>query len=205
MASDNMNHRRLQELGESNFEMADGQPDIRGWDVKTNSDEEIGEVEELIFDARTRKVRYLVVDISDNDTDREDREVLVPIGHAELDMDDDEVILKNISMEQLRALPAYDENNLTEDVERKICQALGRDTSTYGTGELNEDFYRHEQFNDSNLYRKRLPASTTSDPDGIRLRDRLGASGSEVEGYLSEDGSERAKNRRGIDEGPRPI
>ena len=77
MANDNMKHRRLQELGESDFEIVDGQPDIRGWEVKDAQGRDIGEVEELIFDARTRKVRYMVVDLEDNEElDLEDREVL---------------------------------------------------------------------------------------------------------------------------------
>jgi len=55
MASDNMKHRRLQELGESDFEIVDGQPDIRGWDVRNELDQKIGEVEELILDAKKQK------------------------------------------------------------------------------------------------------------------------------------------------------
>ena len=30
---DNMKHRRLQELDRSDFEIVEGEPDIRGWDV----------------------------------------------------------------------------------------------------------------------------------------------------------------------------
>jgi hypothetical protein len=31
---DNMKHRRLQEMDRSDFDIVDGDPDIRGWDVK---------------------------------------------------------------------------------------------------------------------------------------------------------------------------
>ena len=31
---DNMKHRRLQELDRSDFGIVEGEPDIRGWDVK---------------------------------------------------------------------------------------------------------------------------------------------------------------------------
>ena len=52
---DNMKHRRLQELDRSDFEIVKGEPDIRGWDVKNNSGQKIGEVEELIVDAQKKK------------------------------------------------------------------------------------------------------------------------------------------------------
>ena len=52
---DNMKHRRLQELKRSDFDIVDGEPDIRGWDVKLAGGQKIGEVEELIVDAQKRK------------------------------------------------------------------------------------------------------------------------------------------------------
>ena len=53
---DNMKHRRLQELDRSDFGIVEGEPDIRGWDVKNTRGQKIGEVEELIVDARQKKV-----------------------------------------------------------------------------------------------------------------------------------------------------
>jgi len=85
MSNDNMKHRRLQELDESDFEIVDGQPDIRGWDVKTGDGTTIGEVDELILDARERKVRYMLVDLDEDKLDLdENRKVLIPIGTAQL-------------------------------------------------------------------------------------------------------------------------
>ncbi|HEV7330293.1 MAG TPA: PRC-barrel domain-containing protein [Flavisolibacter sp.] len=172
---DNMKHRRLQELDRSDFEIVEGEPDIRGWDVKNSSGKKIGEVEELIVDAQKKKVRYMVVDMDDNELDLDDRRVLIPIGLAELDKEDDDVLLPSITAEQLRALPRYDEDQLDEEVERKICSTLGRKQETMRyypqnsdelkgrqttaqtqTPEEDYDFYRHEHFNDDNLYRNRL-------------------------------------------------
>ena len=42
---DTMKHRRLQELDRSDFEIVNGEPDIRGWDVRNNAGKKIGEVE----------------------------------------------------------------------------------------------------------------------------------------------------------------
>src|SRR5829696_1298622 len=94
---DSMKHRRLQELDRSDFEIVDGEPDIRGWDVKNTNGEKIGEIEDLIVDAKQKKVRYMVVDLDDNELKLDHRKSLVPIGLAELDREDDDVILPNVS------------------------------------------------------------------------------------------------------------
>src|SRR5215212_4753132 len=113
MSMDNMKHRRLQELDRSDFAIVDGEPDIRGWDVKNAQGQKIGEVEELIVDAKMKKVRYMVVDLDDDELDLDDdRKVLIPIGLAELHKDDDDVILPNVQATQLTSLPEYDKDRL---------------------------------------------------------------------------------------------
>lgn len=180
---DNMKHRRLQELDRSDFEIVDGEPDIRGWDVKNAKDQKIGEVEELILDAQQKKVRYMVVDLDDNELKLDHRKVLVPIGLAELDKDDDDVILPNVQAEQLIALPEYDKDNLTPEVERNICTALGRSTAGSTTSEQHEsEFYKHDYFNDDNLYKHRLheaqPAKTESEYErGLKLWEKRSEGG----------------------------
>jgi len=157
MSTENYRNTRLQKLSNSDFEIADGESDIRGWDVKDASGKQLGEVEELIFDYESRKVRYLVVDLEDNEFDLEDKEVLVPIGIAELHEDDDDVILNGVTAEQISALPEYDEDRFDTDHENNVRNVFGG----LGSGDRNEsdtenkDFYDHEQFNDQNLYRKR--------------------------------------------------
>jgi PRC-barrel domain len=123
---DSMKHRRLQELDRSDFEIVKGEPDIRGWDVKSNDRRKIGEVEELILDAREKKVRYMVVDLDDNELKVHHRKVLIPIGLAELDQREDDVLIPRISPQQFLQLPEYNRNELTPEVERRVCSTLGR-------------------------------------------------------------------------------
>ncbi|HEU4634061.1 MAG TPA: PRC-barrel domain-containing protein [Flavisolibacter sp.] len=156
---DNMKHRRLQELDRSDFEIVDGQPDIRGWDVRNSRGQKVGEVEDLIVDAQQKKVRYMVVDLDDNELDLDDRKVLIPIGLAELHREDDDVLLPGVQSEQLRSLPVYDRDRLDEEAERKICTALGRSdgrNQRVQNMEPEPEFYRHDYFNDDNLYRNRM-------------------------------------------------
>lgn len=199
---DNMKHRRLQELKRSDFDIVDGEPDIRGWDVKNAQGKKIGEVEELIVDAQQKKVRYMVVDLDDNELDiDDDREVLIPIGLAQLHKEDDDVILPNVQVAQLGNLPDYDEDSLDETVEQQVCSVFGRTNDSMGitTGATTEqhhpDFYKHDYFNDDNLYKDRLhqlPSGKSKDSDyerGLRLWERRSEGG-----ILSGDNSTTRNN-----------
>jgi stress response protein YsnF len=84
MALEDNKHDHLVELGGSNYEIVDGEPNIKGWDVKNELGELIGEVDELLFDPQSRQVRYLVVELDQKLGLDDDKKVLVPIGIAEL-------------------------------------------------------------------------------------------------------------------------
>jgi len=177
-----MKNRRLQELDHSNFEIVKGEPDIRGWDVRYRDGEKIGSVEELILDTKEKRVRYMVVDLDENELRLEHRKILVPIGMAELDQIEDDVLMPNISVDQICNLPVYERNNLTEDTERRISSTLGRKmrssltptnsnsttaekksrkeekkiTNRKEEDEIEPGFYNHEHYNLDNLYKNRL-------------------------------------------------
>lgn len=85
MALEENKYDHLVELGGSDYEIVDGEPNIKGWDVKNTSGQTIGEVDELLFDPQSGKVRYLVVDLDGNKLGiDDDKKLLVPIGAAEL-------------------------------------------------------------------------------------------------------------------------
>ena len=199
---DNMKHRRLQELDRSDFEIVKGEPDIRGWDVKDTSGQKIGEVEELIVDAKEKKVRYMVVDLDDSKLKLHHRKVLVPIGLAELDSDHDDVLTPKISPQQFNGLPEYDRNNLTADTERRISSTLERNERSISAtetvrqpskkseekrgqnDEVDPGFYEHENYNLDNLYKNRLhkaqPAKNKNESEydrGLRLWERRSEGG----------------------------
>lgn len=194
MANEYNSNNRLQRLKGSDFEVKDGDTDIHGWDVKDSSGRTIGEVEDLLFDPASRKVRYMVVDLDDNDFDLDERDVLIPIGVAQLHENDDDVIIPNITAEQLRSLPEYDEDNFTQEHEhsiRGVFAGLGLGSAAAATGTGNDtDFYAHDHFNEDNLYRNRRGTAQDSDTipviqenlevgkrevetGGVRLRSRI--------------------------------
>lgn len=157
----NKKDKRLQELRGSDYEVAEGQPDIRGWDVRDEHGRLIGKVDELIFDSRENKVRYMVVNVKDSDElELEKRTVLVPIGLAVLEHKHDDVILQNVTPFQLRALPRYNKEDLGTKAERAIGTVFGRtDMQTYADtaddAELQPGFYNHDYFNDKKMFRNR--------------------------------------------------
>ena len=72
----------------SDFRFADGEPDIRGWNVRTVSGHEIGEIEELLVDAERGEVVMLEVGLREGGTHAE-----VPIRSVKLDRRNQAVIV----------------------------------------------------------------------------------------------------------------
>jgi len=173
---------RLRELHGSGYEIKKGQPDIRGWDVRDDSSRKFGKVQELIFDIRANKVRYMVVNIMDTkELELEKRTVLVPIGLAVLDGTDDDVMLSSVTPFQLRALPRYDKSNLGAKAERDISHVFGRSTSSTGTAntpdvseeDVDNSFYEHDHFNEDNMQKNRRATAINPLTSDIRNTEQV--------------------------------
>jgi sporulation protein YlmC with PRC-barrel domain len=70
------------------FDFADGEPDIRGWDVVTLNGRELGEVEDVLVDPNRREVVMLDVELREGGVHAE-----VPIRAVQLDRDRKIVVL----------------------------------------------------------------------------------------------------------------
>ena len=171
--------KRLQELRGSGYEVAKGQPDIRGWEVRDPNGQLIGKVHELIFDSRANKVRYMIINVNDSkELQLEKRTVMVPIGLAVLEPKNDDVILPNVTPFQLRALPKYHKDDLGTKAERAISTVFGRtDTKVPATvtddEDVDEDFYNNEMFNENNMYSRRGNSANTANNDKRQDTRRL--------------------------------
>lgn len=62
------------------FDIAQGEPDIRGWDVRTLSGAEIGEVDDLLVDPHRGEVVLIDIDMKGSD-----QHVNVPIRGVQID------------------------------------------------------------------------------------------------------------------------
>ncbi|RZK38218.1 MAG: PRC-barrel domain containing protein [Pedobacter sp.] len=170
------NHRTtyLERLKGSDFEIADHQPDITGWEIRDGLGNELGEVVDLIFDSNARKVRYIVarLDIDGQqvtDTDKDSRLVLIPIGIVDLDEQDDEVIVPEASAVFLATLPRYKPGETISPAEEVAIRYafLGKDSLPDADAVVYQqhpnEFYIHEHFNESRFH-KRITGPSDENP-----------------------------------------
>ncbi len=171
---DETSERQLVHLSDmSDFEIADGEPDIKGWDVRTSDGRKIGEVDDLLVDERLMKVRYIEVkvesEISENHELRD--YLLVPIGAARLHENDDDVIV-NLESTQVQRLPRHQRRDLSREYEESLLTGFGRSSDfTSAAG----DFYTGDHFHEHRLFegRRRTTADDVSD-DPSYLRRTVG-------------------------------
>jgi sporulation protein YlmC with PRC-barrel domain len=153
-----MANRNLKELHGSDFEVAHDEPDIRGWKVVNMENIEIGKVNDLLFDIDSRKVRYLAIKLNGKPLNLISRDLLIPIGLAELDKKDDFVLLPDITVGQLASLPDYKKGKVTVETERAIRTVFSGtqnvDKSDHSADE-NEQFYDKDYFDADRMYRPR--------------------------------------------------
>lgn len=149
--------RRLRDLSE--FEVADGNPDVRGWTVRGSDGKPFGEVYELIVEVDALKVRYLDVELSaDLHINERDRHILLPIGVAALDEEGDNVFVPSLTSDSVLDYPPYNEIQITREYEEAMLRALNLPLPAARP----QSFYDQPSYNEQNFYQRRRPDS--SDP-----------------------------------------
>jgi photosynthetic reaction center H subunit len=137
----------------SDFQVADKDPDVRGWDVLSADGARIGEVENLLVDTAALKVRYLDVevdrDLLHGDRDRE-RHVLVPIGYARLERDDNRVVVETLQSSDVSNLPEYRQEPITRDYETSVRSSWDREYR--GTAADDAEFYNDPLYDDQRFF-----------------------------------------------------
>lgn len=74
---------RLYRMSEiHSFQIARGEPDIRGWDVRTLSGTEIGKIDDLLIDQHRGEVVMVDIDLSDSD-----QHVHLPLRGVQIERD----------------------------------------------------------------------------------------------------------------------
>lgn len=151
MKDEKKNDRRnnLKELNHSDYKIAESQPDIKNWKILDLTGKKVGKVKDLLFDTEALKVRYIVTNLKKGDFLDEDREVLIPIGHAQLDRENDRVVVPDVTRDKLSALPHYRKvDDLTHEDETRTRNTFAGTSATYDRNE----FYDHEHFDEERFY-----------------------------------------------------
>ncbi len=155
--NDNRNENRrndrrhnLKELSGSDYKIAEDQPDIDDWKILDTTGRKVGKVKDLLFDETARRVRYIVTNLKKGDWLDEDRNILIPIGQAQLDRENKRVVVPEIDRNAITGLPHYKKvDDLTYDDETRIRNSFAGTT----TGDYDRDkFYDHEHYDEDRFY-----------------------------------------------------
>jgi uncharacterized protein (TIGR02271 family) len=108
----------LQRLSDSHeFDVAENEPDIRGWDVVLSDGMTIGEVDDLLIDTSIMKARYIDVELDRSALGLDDeRHAMVPIERADLDVDSKHVLLRGLDRQSVLRLQGADGSSQSESV-----------------------------------------------------------------------------------------
>jgi PRC-barrel domain len=157
-------NENLQELHSSKYEMADGEPDIRGWKVVDSRNVQIGKIKELLFDVVSKKVRYLIVDLNGKPLNLLSRDIIIPVGLAELDATDNVVYFPDVTVGHLATLPEYEKGKVTYRTEKEIRDvfipansAAADRLASFEAREYpeREAFYNNDYYDATRMYRRR--------------------------------------------------
>ena len=136
--------RRLRDLPD--FEVATGQPDVRGWTVRGADGKPLGQVHELIIDPEALKVRYLDVELDPrNARSPHETHILLPIGVANLDPEADNVFVPGLNQLTVKDYPPYIELQITRQYEEAMLRALGK-------APVEGDFYARHSYDAGAFY-----------------------------------------------------
>lgn len=103
------NLRNLHRFSEmDDVEVAEDDPDVRGWDVVTNDGRDIGEVKDLLVDTTSMKVRCLEVELEGSHFNWNDnRRVAIPVESVRLDEEHDDVVIHGMALDEIGRLDEY--------------------------------------------------------------------------------------------------
>jgi sporulation protein YlmC with PRC-barrel domain len=148
---------RLEDL--KGFHVAEGDHDVRGWEVRTPDDRKIGKVEELIVDPVEKRVRYMEVKVDGKTLGiDDDRHILVPIGTARLKEKGHDVLIERLPVQGLAGAPAYKRGPITRDYETSLRNYYG--ATAVGPA---SDYYKDDIYDDTRMWSRKADVDASAD------------------------------------------
>jgi hypothetical protein len=155
-------HTPLQSLNQSNYQIKNDEPDITGWEVRSETGAYIGKTTDLLFDLQSNAVRYLLIDLTGNGMHLDGKSILIPIGIAELHSENDEVTLPNLHLDQFSAIPAYHPETFNSEIEDQVREVIGSPAALRLESKIVEqdlkNFYAHTHIDRDNFYNRNRSA-----------------------------------------------
>ncbi len=114
----------LDELGGKG--LAEGERDVRGWEVMAADGTRVGEVDTVLVDADVGRIRYLDVGVAAHLTPgREERHVLVPMDGVRLAPEGETVVVERLRGEDISNLPPYKHEPITHEYQLELKDRIG--------------------------------------------------------------------------------
>lgn len=161
--------RRLYPIDElKDYRIASGEPDVRGWAVRTLNGREVGEVDDLLIDPTRGEVVMLEVDL-----DRSGRHVNVPLRSVQLDRERNCIIVDSgdVQEEGREVYGARLRDRMTDEDRRHLDEDV-RDARTRDVRyDVADRDVRSEEIERDRLERERRAADATVDRGTTRTID----------------------------------
>ncbi len=114
----------LNELGAD--ALAEGERDVRGWEVMAADGTRVGEVDTVLVEADAGRIRYLDVDVAAHlAPGREERHVLVPVEVVRLAPEEETVVVERLRGEDITNLPPYKHEPITREYQLELKDRIG--------------------------------------------------------------------------------
>ncbi|MGF1923441.1 MAG: PRC-barrel domain-containing protein [Bacteroidia bacterium] len=153
---ENFTYNQLQSLTNSSWELPNPKQNVMGWEVKNEGGAYLGVITDLLYDTQVMTVRYLVIDLSENGMQLDDKKVMIPVGLANLHPSENEIILPNLHIDQFNALPSYRQENIGPEIEQQIRSIIGSPAALRLEETIAEydqqQFYAHHHFDERKFY-----------------------------------------------------
>jgi uncharacterized protein (TIGR02271 family) len=154
----------LVRLRDSDFDVADGYPDIRGYEVVDPAGRKLGKVKDLVVSPAEMRVRYVDVDVDNSlRTSGQGDHALVPIGAVDIDESSDSVRVSSLANVDLASYPRYS-GEITSDYESSLRSFRGGATGAVATGTA-ASLYDHDDYDHDRAFagRRRDTKSNVGD------------------------------------------
>jgi photosynthetic reaction center H subunit len=141
------------------FELPKDVPDPRGWQVRSTDGKKVGKVEDLLLDTAEQRIRYVEIALDKDFAKDVGRDyVLVPIGQARVDDDNDAVVI-DLSSTELAGAPRYDRERVSREYEtslrswfRQRKRDVKDDVNRSGPADRDVGFYSSPEYDDQRFF-----------------------------------------------------
>lgn len=145
----------LEQLKNSDYKIDDHFSQIYGGQVQVVDaiGARMGMVKDFLFDRTQKRIRYLVVSLDKETGLKEDKDILIPIGRAELNQKEQKVVVQEqVSFENLKSLPAYRsvKSLAIEDEKKTLLIFSSKQNEEFDYTQ--DNFYNQEDFNERNFF-----------------------------------------------------